>query len=139
MRDIDVFLEAPFSLDEVKCAVNKLHKKKAPGIDGITTEHIIHAGRALLLVLVSLYNCIVKMEYVPENLRRGIQVPLFKGKNLCSLDVNNYRGITVLTNFNKIFEILIWNRVHPGGRGGHSGTEGGRTFVTYFAEEGVFF
>ena len=26
-----------------------------------------------------------------------------------------------------------------GGGGGHSGTEGGRTFVTYFAEEGVFF
>ena len=26
----------------------------------------------------------------------------------------------------------------PGG-GGHSGTEGGRTCVTYFAEEGVFF
>ena len=24
-------------------------------------------------------------------------------------------------------------------RGGHSGTEGGRTCVTYFAEEGVFF
>ena len=23
--------------------------------------------------------------------------------------------------------------------GGHSGTEGGRTLVTYFAEEGVFF
>ena len=26
-----------------------------------------------------------------------------------------------------------------GGGGGHSGTEGGRTLVTYFAEEGVFF
>ena len=26
-----------------------------------------------------------------------------------------------------------------GGGGGHSGTEGGRTRVTYFAEEGVFF
>ena len=25
------------------------------------------------------------------------------------------------------------------GGGGHSGTEWGRTFVTYFAEEGVFF
>ena len=24
-------------------------------------------------------------------------------------------------------------------RGGHSGTEGGRTLVTYFAEEGVIF
>ena len=28
--------------------------------------------------------------------------------------------------------------MYPGG-GGHSGTEGGRTLVTYFAEEGVFF
>ena len=28
--------------------------------------------------------------------------------------------------------------LRPGG-GGHSGTEGGRTLVTYFAEEGVFF
>ena len=27
----------------------------------------------------------------------------------------------------------------PEGGGGHSGTEGGRTRVTYFAEEGVFF
>ena len=26
-----------------------------------------------------------------------------------------------------------------GGGGGHSGTEGGRTLATYFAEEGVFF
>ena len=26
-----------------------------------------------------------------------------------------------------------------GGGGGHSGTEGGRTRATYFAEEGVFF
>ena len=34
-------------------------------------------------------------------------------------------------------------RSHPGGGGGggggHSGTEGGRTRVTYFAAEGVFF
>ena len=29
--------------------------------------------------------------------------------------------------------------VFPGGGGGHSGTEGGRTRVTYFAEEGVLF
>ena len=27
----------------------------------------------------------------------------------------------------------------PGRGGGHSGTEGGRTLVMYFAEEGVFF
>ena len=58
-----------------------------------------------------LFNHVINLEYVPENLRRGIQVPLFKGKTLCSLDVNNYRGITLLTTLNKIMEICIWNRI----------------------------
>ena len=52
-----------------------------------------------------------EMEYIPNNMRRGLQIPLFKGKNLCSLDQNNYRGITLLTGFNKIFEMVLWNRV----------------------------
>ena len=34
----------------------------------------------------------------------------------------------------------VWFYVGPpDARRGHSGTEGGRTCVTYFAEEGVFF
>ena len=36
---------------------------------------------------------------------------------------------------NRMLVRRIWAR----GGGGHSGTEGGRTLVTYFAEEGVFF
>ena len=37
--------------------------------------------------------------------------------------------------------ILLCPGISPGGGGGggHSGTQGGRTLVTYFAEEGVFF
>ena len=34
---------------------------------------------------------------------------------------------------------FAWCGSFPGGGGGHSGTQGGRTLVTYFAEEGVFF
>ena len=109
--DVDNFLKDPFTIEEVKCALKKLHKRKAPGVDGISTEHVIYAGEALVHILVVLFNLIIEREYVPENLRRGIQVPLFKGKNLCSLDVNNYRGITLLTTLNKIFEILLWNRI----------------------------
>ena len=52
-----------------------------------------------------------------------------------------------LRNIGKIRKFLntdttksaIVSLVPGGGGGGHSGTEGGRTFVTYFAEEGVFF
>ena len=109
--DSDRFLKDPFTLSEVKSAIKKLHKRKAPGVDGITTEHILYAGDTMVSIILLLFNLIVSREYVPENLRRGIQVPLFKGKNLCSLDVNNYRGITLLTTLNKLLEILIWNRV----------------------------
>ena len=56
-------------------------------------------------------NKIFELEYIPDNFRRGFQVPLLKGKNLSSLDVNNYRGITLLTNHNKLFEIVIWKRL----------------------------
>ena len=58
-----------------------------------------------------MFSWILKTEYIPENFRRGTQVPLYKGKNTSALDPNNYRGITLLTTFNKIFEILIWSRI----------------------------
>ena len=44
-------------------------------------------------------------------MRRGIQIPLFKGKGTCCLDPDNYQGISLLTNFNKVYEVLVWNRI----------------------------
>ena len=65
----------------------------------------------MVRVLTTLYNLVVELEYVAVNFRRGIQIPLFKGKNLDSLNRNNYRGITLLTNFNKLFEVLLLGRL----------------------------
>ena len=65
----------------------------------------------LFKVLTMVYNLILKTEYIPINFRRGVQVPLYKGKDISVLDMNNNRGITLLTHFIKIFEILIWNRI----------------------------
>ena len=96
----------PFHPDEVSDAIKKLKLHKAPGYDNISSEHLIYAGGSLVLVFTLIYN--KRVELVPENLRRGILIPLFKGKNLCSLDANNYRGITLLTNMNKVYEILLW-------------------------------
>ena len=48
---------------------------------------------------------------MPQNFRIGTQIPLYKGKNTCSLDPNNYGGITLLTSLNKLFEIIMWNRL----------------------------
>ena len=105
------FLHEPITVNEVTKAVNNLHLRKACGYDGIGSEEIRYAGDVLIHVLTDIFNMIIQSEYIPENFRRGIQVPLFKGKNLCSLDCNNYRGITLLTNYNKLFEMVIWSRI----------------------------
>ena len=109
--DIDGFLANDFTQKEVEFAIKKLHKKKACGYDGISTEHILYAGDAIRRLLTILFNQIVKLEYVPVNFRRGTQIPLYKGKKANNLVTDSFRGITLLTNFNKIYEILIWERI----------------------------
>ena len=104
-------MDKPFIIAEVQKAIDKLHFRKGSGYDGISSEHVKFAGPVLVRILTLLYNLVVSSEYIPVNFRRGVQVPLYKGKNQCVLDMNNYRGITLLTNFNKIFEILVWGRL----------------------------
>ena len=60
---------------------------------------------------ICLYNQVRLTEYVPKCFRVGVQVPLHKGKGACPLDPNSYRGITLLSVFNKVFEILVWRRL----------------------------
>ena len=104
-------MDKPFIIAEVQKAIDKHHFRKGNGYDGISSEHVKFAGPVLVRILTLLYNLVVSSEYIPVNFRRGVQVPLYKGKNQCVLDMNNYRGKTLLTNFNKIFEILVWGRL----------------------------
>ena len=99
-----IFVPSPIEQGEVRKAISKLHNKKAAVFDDISAEHIKYAGPALVYLLCLIFNFMVQYEYVPLNLRKGIQVPLYKGKKM-----DNYRGITLLSSFNKIFEMVIWN------------------------------
>ena len=108
-----IFLCNPFTLSEVIGAITKLNSGKAPGMDNITAEHLKYGG---ILVLVSqtlliLYNWILQLEFIPSNFREGIQVPLHKEKNTTVTGPDNFRGITLLNTYSKVFEILVWNRM----------------------------
>ena len=112
-NDTSPFLENPFVSTEVVKVIKKLNTGKTPGHDRVTSEHVKHGGNYLVQVLCIIFNACVRVEYVPCNFRIGIQVPLYKGKNTCPLDPDNYRGITLLSTFNKMFEAVIWERVQP--------------------------
>ena len=101
----------PFTRREIHEAIMTLNGNKAPGFDNVTGEHIKYAGETIDEVLLLLYNSMMDLEYVPVCCRTGVQVPLYKGKDTCTLDPNNYRGITLLSVFNKIYEILLWKRI----------------------------
>ena len=92
------FLRAHFTAKEVTKAINRLHLRKACGYDNISCKEIKYAGDKMVSVLIIIHNFVIEREYIPINLRRGIQIPLFKGKNLDCLDSNNYCGTTLLTN-----------------------------------------
>ena len=111
MEDRSPFLVDELTPAEVEKAIKKLHLKKAPGHDNITAEHLRYGGYRLIQVLCWVYNACIKTEYVPHNFRIGVQIPLHKGKNTCPLKPDNYRGITLLSCFNKLFEMLIWQRI----------------------------
>ena len=107
------FMGTPFTEDDIEKAFKKINKGKAPGLDGVTIEHLLHSGYTMIRVMTLFYNHIIRIEYIPDIFRTGVQVPLYKWKNTCDLDPNNYRGITLLSIFNKVFEVLIWSRVSP--------------------------
>ena len=66
----------------------------------------------MIEVLVVLSNIVRFSVSVPVGCRVGMQVSLFnKGMVSCPLDLNNYWGITLLSAFDKIPEIVIWERV----------------------------
>ena len=109
-----MFLDVPFEEGEVSRAISKLKQRKAPGPDNISAEHISYAGNYMARTLTLLYNYVLMIEYVPKILRRGIQIPLYKGKDLCNLEPNSYRGITLLSIFAKFFEMILWDRIEPG-------------------------
>ena len=80
-------------------ALKSINKGKAAGYDQISAEPIVYASETIEVILQSLYNAIRYHEAIPVRFRTGIQIPLFRGKDLDILDPNNYRGITLLSTF----------------------------------------
>lgn len=112
-EDDDDVLIQPFTVDQVATVCNNLPNGKSGGSDSIVYEHIKYGGESLLVVLCSIYNVICELEDVGNSIVTGIIQSLFKSNKKDRFDKNNYRGITLLNVFGKIFERLILCRLMP--------------------------
>ena len=55
----------------------------------------------------------IRFEKVPDSLKGGLIVPIYKGKGKDPLLTSSYRGITLSSSIVKLFEIIILQRLSP--------------------------
>ena len=99
-----------FSQEEVKTCLRKLKNNKACGIDQVINEFLKAAEDKMLDVFTKFFNVILSSGVVPTEWSIGIVRPLYKNKGNID-DPNNYRGISLLSCFGKLFTSLINNRL----------------------------
>ena len=109
---VSTVLAEPFTQEEVTDTCSSLKNRKAPGLDGVTSEHLKFGGVKLIALLTLLVNAITNNEYVPESFKRGIIIPIPKGSKDATIMKNN-RGITLLSVIAKVYEKLLYKRFEP--------------------------
>ena len=105
-------LNKAISNEEISVAINGLNNNKACSVyDNILNEYIKHSKDMMLPVLNSFFNLVLNNASIPDIWCKGIIFPIYKQKG----DINNpdnYRGITILSCFGKLFTAILNNRLN---------------------------
>ena len=106
--EITEFLNKNFTLEEVEYAINGLKNNKSPGVDSIPAEFVKFCKNRLSVELHLIFNYFLEKREFPKSWAEGLKSAIFKSglRN----NPSNYRGITILGIFAKIFEKLVSNR-----------------------------
>ena len=100
----------PITVSETKKAILQLNSKKAPDEFGLVSEHLKHAGSAVIEDITGLFNQILYEKHVPSAFKSGILTPVLK-KSKDPTNMDNYRGITVTPIIGKLFESILLPRI----------------------------
>ena len=98
-----------FTECEIERIINRLKNYKSPGCDNIPSEFIKGCSKSLLPDLYNLFNYMIEWREFPEIWAEEICSAIYKSG--VKPDPANYRGITVLPVFAKIFEMAIHDRL----------------------------
>ena len=103
-----IFLN-PTIYDEVIKLINQIPINKASGPDGITGYIIKITKNVITPILVNLFNLCLGIGIFPDYLKTAEIIPLHKGgkKEITT----NYRPISLLPQFGKLFEKIIATRM----------------------------
>ena len=100
-----------FDFEQTKAPeVKKLDVKKAVGVDTIPPELIEIGADTIAESLTQAINCCLRQGIFPDNVKIVSAIPPDKRKP-DKYDVLNYRSVSILNVFSKIYEKIIKNQL----------------------------
>jgi len=106
---VNSFVFHPTDAQEIIQVPSNLSDKNSAGVDNIPTTIIRSTISCISEVLSELVNCSFRSGYFPDQLKIAEVCPIHKGGSTKNL--SNYRPISVLPNFSKIFEKIAYIRI----------------------------
>ena len=95
--------------DEVKQEISRIPNDKSHGLYSCPTKILKSSANVISSTLAQIINLSISTGVYPKKLKMAKITPIFKADD--NTDANNYRPISLSSNFNRIFETLIFNRM----------------------------
>ena len=95
---------------EVQDAIRSLKISKAPGPDGIPNRALKHLPQRMILLLVALFNAILRTQYFPPVWKQVCVISILKPGKDPPLP-SYYRPISHLDTIGKVFENILLSRI----------------------------
>lgn len=109
--DNDTILNSPITDTEILKCIKSLKNNKACSNDDIINEYIKNTCNIMLPLYKSFFNLIFRTGILPDSWLEGIIKPIYK-KNGDPLQPQNYRPITILSCFGKLFTAVLNSRLY---------------------------
>ena len=95
---------------DVSKIINKMKPKSSAGYDIISSKLLIQIGDIIACPLSIIINQSLCTGIFPKKLKLAIAIPLYKRYDEKSF--GNYRPISLLSSFSKIFERIVFNQLY---------------------------
>ena len=105
----DSFFMKPTTSEEISQIIRSCKNKLSSGCDNISMAIIKHTEGCIAMPLAYICNLSIVNAYVPSGMKIAKVTPIFKSD--APDEFSNYRPISLLPNFSKILEKLIFNRM----------------------------
>ena len=90
--------------------LNELPASSGPGISGIPTKILKTTSIMLIPILKRLFNDCITSNKIPAEWKSAIVTPIYKQKGSIE-DLNNFRGISVISPIAKLFEKILASQI----------------------------